>query len=142
MWLDSVKILLRSFVFLISLNVLGQSEKLERKNDKKLVGYWKGAEYDKITLVPKIYWTINRDETGKYFIVFTSTKDCEVRVWNERGRWWIDNGKFYKLNSRTGDLTVINYSFTGVNEIFFSEKPSDAKIEENDVFYFENLIDY
>jgi hypothetical protein len=142
MWSGSMSKLLCYLIILVSLNVLGQSEVLSGKNDKKLVGYWKGAEYDKITLVPKKYWTINREENGKYFIVFTSTKDCEVRVWNERGRWWINNGKFYKLNSRTGDLTVINYSFSGINEIFFSEKPSDAKIEDKDVFYFENLIDY
>lgn len=137
-----MKKILYPFIFLVSLNVLGQSETLISKEEKKLVGYWKGAEFESITLIPKKYWTINREENGKYFIVFTSVKDCEVKVWNERGRWWTDNGKFYKLNSRTNILTVINYNFSGLNEIFFSEKASDAKVENGDIFYFENLVDY
>lgn len=137
-----MKVLLFGFVFLVSLYVFGQSETLKANNDKKLVGYWKGADFDSITLIRKKYWTINREENGKYFIVFTSVKDCEVKVWNERGTWWTHNGKYYKLNSRTHIITEINYLFTNVNEVFFSEKPSNAKVKNNDVFYFEGLIDY
>ena len=129
-------------VLLVSLNVSGQTEIIIKEKDKKLVGYWKGAEFDNTTLIRNKYWTTNREENGNYFIVFTSIMDCKAEVWNERGIWWTDNGKYYKLNSRTHVLSVINYSFNGRSEIFFSEKPSDAKVENNDVYYFEGLIDY
>ncbi|PWB25445.1 hypothetical protein [Flavobacterium sp. HTF] len=134
--------LLCCLIFLVSFSVCGQSEIVIKKNDKKLVGYWKGAEFDDETLIQTKYWTINREENGNYFIVFTSFIDCKIKVWNERGTWWTDNDKYYQLNSRTHILTVINYSFSNVNEVFFSEKPSDAKVENNDVYYFEGLIDY
>ncbi|ABQ05944.1 hypothetical protein [Flavobacterium johnsoniae] len=134
--------LLCNLIFLVSLSVFGQSEKLVRKNDKKLVGYWKGADFDNVKFIQKKYWTINREENGNYFIVFTSFIDCEVKVWNERGTWWTDNGKYFQLDSRTHNLTSINYSLININEMFFSKKPSDAKVENNDVYYFEGLIDY
>ncbi|KUJ62365.1 hypothetical protein AR687_07845 [Flavobacteriaceae bacterium CRH] len=120
--------------------IFSQSDTLVRKKDKKLIGYWKGAEFDKRTLIPKLYWTSSRLEDGTYLITFTSVKDCDVKYWNEKGSWWTNNDKIYKLNSRTHVLTVHNYKSTGVGEMFFSVKTSDVKVEKDDEFYFENLI--
>ena len=128
-------------LFIVFQNSFSQSDTLVKNFDKKLIGYWKGSEVDRKTLENTLYWFTNRFENGTYVIMFTSVKDCNVKCWVEKGTWWTNKGKFYKLNARTDVLTIYNYKFSGVSEIFFSIKPSDAKVENDDVFYFENLLD-
>jgi hypothetical protein len=129
------------FLFFVFQNSFSQSDTLVKKFDEKLIGSWKGSEVDRKTLENKLYWFTNRFDNGTYIIMLTSVKDCNVKCWIEKGIWWTNNGKFYKLNARTDILTTYNYESTGVSEIFFSIKPSDAKVENEDAFYFENLLD-
>ena len=128
-------------LFFVFSNAFSQSDTLIKKIDKNLIGSWKGSDVDRNTLDITLYWFTNRFEDGTYVIMFTSGKDCNVKCWVEKGTWWTNGGKFYKLNARTDVLTTYNYKSTGVSEIFFSVKPYDTKLENDDVFYYENLLD-
>lgn len=125
-------------MYSILLNSYGQSDNL-KKNDKILLGFWKGAEFDEVTLDIKKHWLINRLENGTYIILGTSLDNCKVKFSNEKGTWWTDNGKLYQLNDNSKVLKIFNYRTTdlGSVEIFFSENPC-KHIKDCGKFFYEN----
>lgn len=69
---------------------------LEKHNDKKLVGIWKGFEKDQQIEGVEKHWIVERFKNGNYVIMFTTKQDCEVETFTENGKWWTENGKFYE----------------------------------------------
>ena len=110
------------FILLLSSTaVFAQEGEKNTNTDPKLIGSWKGEEKDKQYEGVEKHWVQHRFEDGTYLILFTAVyhKTGKVKSFAEKGKWWIEDGKFYEQHSG-GDLPeVYTYSFIDDDHVKF-----------------------
>ena len=91
-----------------------------KEHDAKLVGIWKGFEKDRQVEGVEKHWILQRFDSGKYVIIFTTKQDCEVETFSEKGEWWTNDGKFYeKSNESKNPADVYSYEVSNKTAVNF-----------------------
>lgn len=115
-----------SFIVLIAICIGLFSFNTEEKNDKKLVGIWKGFEKHKQIEGVEKHWIQQRFNNGKFVIMFTSVQNCEVETFTEKGKWWTENGKFYEKSDMSENIDIYDYQVIGNEEVKFKSIKLDG----------------
>lgn len=96
-----------------------------KKIDSRLVGVLYGSEKDKQIEGIEKSWEMTRFDNGTFTLDFTFIQDGETEKSNEKGTWWVEDGKFYEHHEVTGFTDVYKYKVLDSEYIkFISENMS------------------
>lgn len=87
--------------------------------DEKLVGVWFGSENDKQIAGVSKKWEMTRNADGTFKLDFEFTQNGQTQNTQEKGDWWIENGKFYEYHSDSDLTDVYEYKPMGKTRVKF-----------------------
>lgn len=128
-------------VFLVS-NTKINAQILEEKQqiDYRLVGVWKGEEKDNQLEGMTKSWVMTRKNDGTFILNFKFTVNGKKKTSIEKGKWWIENGKFFEFHETSGMTDIYTYVIISNDKIKFkAENLSIDQTNENYEFIDERV---
>lgn len=107
-----------------------------KKVDEKMIGIWKGFEKDQQIEGVEKHWIQERFKDGTYIIMFTAIENCEVQTFVEKGKWWVEDGKFYEISNGSKESDVYNYEI--IDDLVVKFKSIKMSGKDIDTYIFED----
>lgn len=119
----------------------GTANLSNQKVNDKMVGIWKGFEKDKQIEGVEKHWIQERFKDGTYIILFTSIENCEVQTFVEKGKWWLEEGKFYEISNGSKEADVYHYEIKDDLVVKFKSIKMSGKDVDTYIFEDYKVVD-
>lgn len=130
---------MRKFILLLMFALYACPNQAQQQ-DPALFGSWQGSEKDGQRKGLEKHWVMHRFEDGTFVLLFTTLEDGEIESFSEKGKWWIENGKFHEYHNNSKLTDVYDYNLIDSNHVKFKAISLAMHMEDNNYEFIDTKI--